>query len=71
MKRINVYKNDIYEIAKIIKEKISDKKIYLFKNGKRITIKVPKDVDRFLIEEIRSSLKFKFPDHEVIFQYAL
>ncbi len=69
MRRIIIYKNELWEIAKIIKNKFPEKRIYLHKIEKRLIIKIPRDTDRFRLEELKTFLKTKYPDFELSFQY--
>lgn len=69
MKRINIYKTELLEIAQIIKNKFPERRIYLHKIEKRLIIRFPKDIDRFRLEELKTFLKIKYPDYELSFQY--
>lgn len=71
MRKIYPYHNEIFEIAKILKTKFPRKKIFIQRSGKIIVIKLPKDTDRFKIEELRLFLKTKYPQIEVNFQYSV
>ena len=69
MRKIIVFQNEIFEIAKIIKTKFSNKKIRVYKTPQEVIIKIPKDTDYFQIEELRVFLKTRYPHLKINFQY--
>lgn len=70
MKKIYLYQERIFEIAKILKEKIPDQKVYLHQHEKKIVIQLIKRIDKLKLEEIKSFIQIKYPDIEIIFQLS-
>lgn len=68
MKRIHFYKNEIFEIAKILKTRFPRGKIFIQRLGEKIIIKLPKNIDHLKVEEVKLFLKTKYPKIELIFQ---
>ena len=75
MKKIYFHKKniEIFEIAKIIKSKFPEKRIFIHKistsSCERIILKLPKDINRLEIEELKYLLKIKYPDLELSCNY--
>ncbi len=69
MRKITIYKNELLEIAKIIKNKFPEKKFYVHKIEERLIIRIPRDIDYFSLEELKLFLKTKYPECDLSFQY--
>ncbi len=69
MKKIYFYKEELFEIAKIIKTKFPEKKFFLYRDKERLIIKLPKDIDYFQKEELKALIKVKYPHLQLNFQY--
>ncbi len=70
MKKLYVYKEEIFAIAKIIKLKFPDKKFHLHLNkDNKLIIKLPKNVDYFQKEELKTLIKIKYPQFQLNFEY--
>ncbi len=69
MEKIYIFKEEIFEIAKIIKLKFPHKKIFIYQVQDRIFIKLPKNIDYFQKEELKTLIKTRFPQFQLNLQY--
>lgn len=70
MRKININQPDIFFIAKFLKEKVPQQKIYLHKKSEYYVIQFSKKIDKYLLEEIKFFLLSKFPEIKIRFAYC-
>ena len=66
MKKIYISKNDLLEIAKIIKNNLPEIKVFIHKHERNIIINLPKNIDKLKIEELKTKLKIKYPNYQFL-----
>lgn len=65
MRKAFFNKDDIFEIAKLIKSKFPNEKMFLYKKRDRLILKIPLDIDKLKLEEIKFFIKTKYPYFEL------
>lgn len=69
MKKIYIVQNVILEIAKLIKVHFPKDKVYIKVSNNNIIIKFPKNVDKLLLEELKTNLKLKYPYYNFLINF--
>jgi hypothetical protein len=67
MKKICFKQNELFQIAKIIKDHFPGLKVFLHRHQEKIVLVFPKNVDRLRIEELKTLLKIRYPSYQIIF----
>lgn len=68
MKKIKIRPNKLFLISKILKEKLPQEKIYIHQKEETLTIQLNKKLDKFLLREIQTLIKIKFPAVKIVFE---
>lgn len=71
MKRLDIKNQDIFLLARIIKEKLPDQKIYLNQKGKIFEVKLTKKIDYIILKELENYIKKFFPEINIRFTYQI
>jgi len=69
MKKITISRSEILEIAKIIKDCLPNFKVFLSCQGTKIILVFPANVNRLIIEELKTLFKIKYPSYQIIFRF--
>jgi len=67
MKKIYVYQSELLKIAKIIKDHLPGVKTFIHFYKNKIVLTLPQNVERLKIEELKTLLKIKYPNYQIIF----
>jgi hypothetical protein len=67
MKKICFNQNELFQIAKIIKDHFPGLKVFLHRHQEKIVLVFPKNIDRLRIEELKTLLKIRCPSYQIIF----
>ncbi len=68
MKKLRIDKEEIFEIAKVIKLNLPNLKIHLYQKNNKLIIKLPLKIDYFKKKEIEFLIKSKYPQLQLIFE---
>ena len=66
MKRIYLHQNELLEIAKIIKDQLPGIKVFIHKHERNIVLNLPQNIDKLIIEELKTKLKIKYPNYQFL-----
>jgi len=69
MKKIEITPHKIFEIAKIVKTYLPEIKVQIHLHETRIVLYLPKKVDYFKLEELKTLFKLKYPHHQLVFYF--
>jgi hypothetical protein len=67
MKKIHFEQNELFQIAKIIKDHFPGLKVFLHCHQEKIVLVFPKNVDRLRIEELKTLFKIRYPSYQIVF----
>jgi len=67
MKKIYISHDELFEIAKIVKDHFPGLKIFIHRYGTRIVLVFPKNIDRLRIEELKTLFKIRYPNYQIVF----
>jgi phosphatidate phosphatase APP1 len=67
MRKIYFHQDELFEIAKIVKNYFPDIKIFLHRHDTRIVLNLPRNVERIKIEELKTLFKIRYPNYQIIF----
>ncbi len=68
MRKISINQKEIFEIAYFVKQIFPYEKVYLHFHKEKVVIKITKPLEVLKIEELKSSLKLKYPYLNFIIQ---
>mgnify|MGYP000305146797 CR=1 FL=1 len=67
MKKIYIYQSELLKIAKIIKDYLPGVKTFIHFHQNKIVLTLPRGVERLKIEELKTLLKIRYPNYQIIF----